>query len=201
MFHGVSDVLEKTNIRYLSESALELSKQGNLLTKVPKSLTSALFLHLNPLRQWPVQVQQQLEWALLMPKNAIGRMQATGAVGMAILSKASYMKGVDKSVYTIAQKASGMNAKEFDDVVKAIHSQGLPQSVDLNMMLHGIVNDAKLSLDASVGKKIFETPTNVIKTPASLGKAVGYTPAELSNTIGTWLFARDRWLIATWSIS
>jgi len=194
VFHGIGDLLEKTNIRGISEASRNIAREGNLLTKVPKSLTSALFLHLNPLRQWPVQVQQQLEWALLMPKNAIGRMQATGAVGMAILSKASYMKGVDKSVYTIAQKASGMNAKEFDDVVKAIHSQGLPQSVDLNMMLHGIVNDAKLSLDASVGKKIFETPTNVIKTPASLGKAVGYTPAELSNTIGTWLFARDRWL-------
>lgn len=194
VFHNIGDVLEKTNIRGISEASRDIARQGNLLTKVPKSLTSALFLHLNPARQWVVQTQQQLEWALLMPKNAIGRMQATSAIGMAMLSKASYMKGVDSSVYKLAQKASGMNAKEFDDVVAAIHKSGIPQSVDLNMMLHGIVNDAKLSLDASVGKKIFETPMNVIKTPASLGKAVGYTPAELSNTIGTWLFARDRWL-------
>lgn len=194
VFHGIGDILEKTNIRGVSEASRDIARQGNLLTKVPKSITSALFLHLNPARQWVVQTQQQIEWAALMPKNAIGRMQATGAVGMAILSKASYMKGVDNSVYKLAQKASGLEAKEFDAVVEAIHKSGIPQSVDLNMMLHGIVNDAKLSLNASVGKQVTEVPMNVIRTPASLGKAIGYTPAELSNTIGTWLFARDRWL-------
>lgn len=194
LFHGIGDVLEKTNIRGLSETARDIAKEGNVLIKAPKTLASTLFLHLNPPRQWIVQMQQLVEWSAIDPSFAIKRLHTVPAIGMAILSRASYMKNVSNGTYRAAQKMSGMDAKEFDDVVNAIHSSGIPQSVDLNMMLHGMFDDAKYVMDKSVGRAVYDRVANVVRAPGQIGKAIGYTPAELSNTIGTWIFARDRWI-------
>ncbi len=193
VFHGIGDILEKTNIRALSEGARDIADTGNAFVKLPKTLGSVLFLHLNPPRQWLVQTQQNIELVAMSPSH-IGNISKIPGIGLAILSRASYFGKHQEGVYKAAQKMSGMDAKEFDAVFNAIYKSGLPQSVDLNMMLHGMYDDMKLSMDKSVGREGVERVVNLIKTPGTLGKMVGYTPAELSNTIGVWMFAKDRWV-------
>ena len=194
IFHGIADVLEKTNIRGIAEGARDVASQGNLLTKAPKTLASVLFLHLNPPRQWLVQTQQLVELSAIDPTYAFKRLRNVPAIGLAVLSRASYMGDHGASVYKAAQKASGLDAKEFDDLFNAIYKSGIPQSVDLNMMLHGMFDDAKWAMDKSVMREGFDRIGNIVKTPGTIGKMIGYTPAELSNTIGVWLFSRDRWI-------
>ena len=193
MFHGIGDVLEKTNIRGLSEGARDIAGTGNVLTKLPKTLGSVLFLHLNPPRQWLVQTQQLVELSAMSP-SFTRHINTIPGMGLALLSRASYFGKHQAGVYKAAQVMSGMPAKEFDDVFNAIYKSGLPQSVDLNMMLHGMYDDMKFAMDKSVGREAFDRVSNVVKTPGILGKMVGYTPAELSNTVGVWLFSRDRWI-------
>lgn len=193
MFHGIGDVLEKTNIRGLSEGARDIAGTGNVLTKLPKTLGSVLFLHLNPPRQWLVQTQQLVELSAMSP-SFTRHINTIPGIGLALLSRASYFGKHQSGVYKAAQVMSGMPAKEFDDVFNAIYKSGLPQSVDLNMMLHGMYDDMKFAMDKSVGREAFDRVSNVVKTPGVLGKMVGYTPAELSNTVGVWLFSRDRWI-------
>ena len=192
-FHGVGDVLEKFNVRGLSEGARDIAGSGNAFVKIPKTLGSTLFLHLNPPRQWLVQTQQLTELTAMSPSFA-RHLNTIPAIGMAVLSKASYMGKAGNGVYRAAQKMSGMSPKEFDEVFDAIYKSGIPQSVDLNMMLHGMYDDMKLTMDKSVGREAFDRVANVVKTPGTIGKTIGYTPAELSNTIGVWLFNRDRWI-------
>lgn len=192
-FHGVGDVLEKFNVRGLSEGARDVAGSGNAFVKIPKTLGSTLFLHLNPPRQWLVQTQQLTELTAMSPSFA-RHLNTIPAIGIAVLSKASYMGKAGNGVYRAAQKMSGMNPKEFDEVFDAIYKSGIPQSVDLNMMLHGMYDDMKLTMDKSVGREAFDRVANVVKTPGAIGKTIGYTPAELSNTVGVWLFNRDRWM-------
>lgn len=193
IFHSIGDILEKTNIRGLSEGARDIAGTGNVLTKLPKTLGSVLFLHLNPPRQWLVQTQQLMELSAMSP-SFTRHINTIPGIGLALLSRASYFGKHQSGVYKAAQVMSGMPAKEFDDVFNAIYKSGLPQSVDLNMMLHGMYDDMKFAMDKSVGREGFDRIANVIKTPGTLGKMVGYTPAELSNTVGVWLFSRDRWI-------
>lgn len=201
-FHLLADSIEDVVPKWLSQNLRDTAGKGNLLVRAPKALASTLFINLNPPRQWTIQTQQLIEWSA-MDANYL-KMAPTTIPGLvsAIMSRASILGDSGEALYKSGRAISGMNAKEFDDTFKAIYNSGLPHSVDLNMMLHGAFHEAKLAMTrrdanmgpmASMGDTISRTVTNIVKFPGVVGKSVGYSPAELANTIGTWLFTRERW--------
>lgn len=192
-FHIAADSFENVVPKYVSQALRDTASKGNLLVRVPKSLASNLFLYLNPPRQWLVQTQQLLEWSALSKDYLKISPRVIPAMQMAIASKATVIGKHGDSVYAAAHKLSGMSKKEFDATVRALYTEGIPQSVDLNMMLHGAFAEAKQMLDPSMAKQIGDFIGQAVKFPGQVGKTVGYTPAELANTIGTWLFTRERW--------
>lgn len=194
VFHNLADVFEKVPFKGLSESTRNFANLGMAPLKAAKTLASTLFLHLNPARQWAVQTQQLWELGLIDPSFAAKAPSQIPALLMGINSYAPMAKDYQKAILNSARKASLMNPKEYDDTLDALMKNGIPESVDLNMMLHGMFDDVTRELGESVGRQIVEGVKNIIRLPGQVGKNVGYGPAELSNTIGAWLFAKERWI-------
>lgn len=192
-FHNLADSFENVVPKWLSQAARDTAGKGNILVRAPKALASNLFLYLNPPRQWLVQTQQLMEWSVMDKDYLKIAPTVIPALQLAIVSKASIVGKHGDLMYAAAHKLSGMTKKEFDATVSALYKEGIPQSVDLNMMLHGAFQEAKQMLDPSTAKQINDFIGQVVSFPGQVGKTVGYTPAELANTMGTWLFTRARW--------
>lgn len=192
-FHMLADSIENVVPKYVSQALRDTAGRGNALVRVPKTMANHLFLYLNPPRQWVTQTQQLLEWSLLDKDYLKIAPTVIPAMQMALLSRASSAAKHSDAIYATAVKLSGMNRKEFDATFKAIYDSGIPASVDLNMMLHGTFNEAKQIMDPSAWEKFSTLATGLAQYPGQVGKNVGYTPAELANTVGAWLFTRERW--------
>lgn len=195
VFNSIANLLEDVKWAgpHLAEGLRQVGKQGNLLVRIPKSLATNLFINLNPPRQWFVQPQQLLELNAISPEYRSRAPMEIPAVIAAVLSRAPHMKKYDQAAYEAAKKASLMKPKEFDEIVDAVYESGLPQAVDLNQMLYGTWEAARFDIDPSKTTKAIDFATNVVKAPGKLGKTIGYTPAEMANNIGTWLYSLDRW--------
>lgn len=196
-WHGAADVLE--NIDVIGAGGAEISralaKQGNLIVRASKSVATTLFIHTNPLRQWVIQPQQLMELNLISPEYMKQSALDIPAIISALHSKATmFPSGGDTMLYNSARKLSGMSPDEFDEVFEAFFNSGLPQAVDLNSMLMGTLQAGKTSIDPSATEKFFNGVGTVVKSPGTIGKQIGFTPAELANITGTWLFTRQRWL-------
>lgn len=190
--HNIADAVDNVAPKYITQALRDYAGKGNLIIRAPRALVSSLFLHLNPARQWTVQTQQLLEWSAI-DKNylKLSPAQIPGII-TAIMSRASMVGRDAEAMYAAGWKISGMKKQEFDETLKAIYDSGLPHSVDLNMMLHGAFHEAKQGLTKTTVEQATSFVGNVVKSPAILGKAIGYSPAELANTVGTWLFTRER---------
>lgn len=193
-FYNLSTVFEKlpVNAKY-HQFLKDIGKKGNLAVRLPKTLATHLFMYSNVPRQWIIQPQQLAELTFLEPLYAVKAPAHISGVFGAILARAKAAKDYRESLEELSFRMSGMNRQEFKDTVDAIHKSGLPQSIDLNMTLHGALRDVERPLVESTGRKVAETAKTVIGFPTGIGKMVGYSSAELTNQIGLWLFARARW--------
>lgn len=180
----------------IADVTREMAKQGNVPVRLGKTLTSHLYLYLSN-AQWFVQTQQLIELSAIQPSLLTKTFTQVPAIVTSILARAPHLGYNDpmrKAVHSAASKFSLMDKKEFDDLVDIIYNSGLPQSVDLNQMLHGMWQQSKVSLDPSLGRQGTDLITNLVSMPGKIGKTVGYGPAELAANVGTWLYARDRFL-------
>ncbi len=191
-FHKIGDVLEDTPFAGFRDTVRDIANKGNLGLKSFKSLANTFFLYLNPIRQWLVQPQQILEYSVVEPAF---RKHATAipSILLGVLSKASDVKPYEIVMAKIAQKISGLDKTEYDSIVKALYNSGLPQSVDMNMMLHGGLDDLASKVDESMGRKAVSFASNAVNLPGQIGKSIGYSPAQMSADIASWLFAKARW--------
>lgn len=195
-FFTISDELEKLPFQLPHQLAKDMARQGNLVVKIPKMLGTKLFIDTNVLRQYFVQPQQLLEIAAgdadIAKHIGLNVSQVSGAV----IARAKMLEGVHDPMHKALRAASGMDAAKFDATVEAIYSSGLPQSIDLNMMLHGMFNDVDRALVESTGRKFWEGTKSTVNLPFKVGRSVGYSTAELGNQIGMWLASQERWIKA-----
>ena len=199
-FNNIANVLE--NIKFagpqISDMLREVGRQGNLPVRLTKALASHLFIYMNPPKQWLVQPQQLLELNVISPTYASRAATEIPAIIAAVISRAPHMRGREgfgKAAYEAAKLASRMDGKEFDKTVDAIYNSGLPQAVDLNQMLYGTWQQASFQIDPSAARQAIDFTSNIVAAPGRLGKTIGYTPAEMANNIGTWLYSKDRWQV------
>jgi len=203
-FNALGEVMEKLP-GTLHRAPKEVAEWGNLFAKLPKSIASHLFLYLNPLRQPLVQTQQLLELAVIDKVMAekvglniapvmlalMDKAQAYGATSL----KAGAIKTIAKSVTKVfGKQLTPLKMEDFDEVVEAIYESGLMHSVDLNMMLHGMVSDVQRPLKESIAHKGLALGRGIISGPGKVGKSVGYSPAELANQVGLWMFEKEQWV-------
>lgn len=191
--HLIADNIENVVPKWMSQALRDTAAKGNIPIRALKSLSSNLFLYLNPPRQWLVQTQQLLEFSAINKDYMKIAPTVIPSIMMALGSKGTLVGKNGEALYAMAHKMSGMSKGEFDATVKAVYTEGIPQSVDLNLMLHGMLHQAKQDLNPSVAEHASNLLTQFVKFPGNVGKSIGYNQAELANTIGTWLFTQARW--------
>lgn len=190
--HAVADILEKWKIP--ASLVRDVANKGNLLFDWPRQAASLMFIHLNPVKQWLVQPAQLLEMYAISPTRAAQNMVDLGAIRLAIASEAPVLKGKGSAIYDLAKKmAPGMDKREFDMTVKAIKESGIMQSVDLNMLVHGVFTDVERGLVEGSWEKVYNDVASVPKAGSQLARSVGFDFAELNNRIGLWLQVKDLW--------
>lgn len=193
--HKIADVVEDSRLGGFSEEIRDIANKGNLGLKSVKSLANTLFLNLNSLAQWIVQPQAILEYAVMSGRFR-EQMHMIPGLLVNMLSRASDVKPYKGVMSKLARNIS-TEKTEFDAIADAIYKSGLPQSVDMNMMLHGGLDEANKALALQGGKKVMDdigrTIAYIPDTASKIGKAVGYSPAQLTADIGSWLFAKGRW--------
>lgn len=194
LFFWVGDIFEKLPVPGLHQLAKDIGQKGNLLVKAPKQFGTTMYMYLNPVRQWFIQPQQLLEMAFLDKDIAKTVAFQTAPITGALISEARSLTQQSTVLKTTLQKVSGLSPTEFNATLDAIYKSGIVQSVDMNMVLHGMFNDVERALVESTGKQFYEGAKNVVKSPIAVGKGIGYTPAELTNQVGIWLASKERWI-------
>lgn len=193
VMNGIGDVLEKVKYTGFNDVIRKSAQSGNPIVRAAKGLGHTLFLKLNPARQWLVQTQQQLELYAMNPAFAMRAIRQTPGVFAGVMSKADKLATYDKALYETGRVISGLG-KEYDEIVEAVLRSGIPESVDLNMMVGSIFGDVSRGIRESTGRRVWEGMKTAGNIAPNIGNKLGYGSAEFSNTLGTWLFARERWI-------
>ena len=195
-FNALADIFEKWKFTdSLAPVTRDVARKGNVLAEGPRQAASVMYINLNPIRQWLIQPAQLMELYAINPQTAIQRMSDLAAVRVALASSASILGKNGDAYYNMARKmAPTMSKQEFDDTVKAIRESGILESVDLNMLVHGVFNDVDRAMVEGTWAKAFNNVMSVPKSTSRLARSVGFDFAELNNRIGLWLIARDRWV-------
>lgn len=195
-FHNLADMLD--NWKVPADIARSMGNKGESVFSTAKKLASVLFINLAPQRQWIVQMQTILEMAALYPLNAVNVIRDTFAYRGALLAEAEVLAGIgdgkgSKYLKDMFSKMSTAEKEEFTKTLDAIKRSGLMESIDLNMLVHGVFTDLNEPLIRSTTSKVAGAPLKVGKTISSAGRMVGFDLAETTNRLGLWLVAKDLW--------
>lgn len=190
--HKIADKIEGWQNNLPAEKVREIANKGDLFRKGLKSLGTNLFLNLGPAAQWIVQTQVILPFAMV-ERGFRNSMHMLPALMISTLGKASHGKPYKKLIDEAAATLSMEKRAEFEAIADAIYKVGIPQGVDLNMMLHGGLDEISQPLVKGLGQKSVDAIGQVISKPGQIGKTIGYTPAQLMADMAGFLFAKARW--------
>lgn len=191
--HTLADTLEDFKLNVPSDMVRDLAGKGDLFRKGIKSLSNQLFINLNPVAQWVVQTPQILEFALVSPTFAKNSLKMLPALLVNMLGRAGHSRPYAGIMGKLAENISLSDKAEFNKIADAIYDAGLPQAVDMNMMLSGGLDDLGKPLVQGLGQKAMNLPQQVLSVPGQAAKRIGYTPAQMMADMAGFLFAKERW--------
>jgi len=194
--HTIADLID--GWRVPSDIARTMGNKGESVFSSAKKLASVLFINLAPQRQWIVQMQTLLEMAALYPIKAVNVFRDTLAYRGALLAEAEVLSGIadgkaSKYFKENFAKMSSDEKVEFTKTLEAIKKSGLMESIDLNMLVHGVFTDLNDPLIRSTASKVAGAPLKAGKILSAAGRSVGFDIAESTNRLGLWLVAKDLW--------
>jgi len=195
-FHALADIFDKW--KFPADILRKIGNKGNFLVTAAKTIASTLFINFAPQRQWLVQMQTLLDMSMITPLDAPRIFKDTLAIRGALMAETDlFKKGklapAAEYLYNIFGKTSSLTKEEFNATVKAIRDSGLLESIDLNMMVHGVINDLNDPLIRSPGERVLAAPGDALSRVSKASRAVGFDAAESTNRIGLWLVAKDLW--------
>lgn len=199
VFHSIADITDK--FRNLSDFLRKAGNKGDFVTTALRVFTSTLFINLYPQRQWLVQTSTLLD---IVAMQALGKdkafsvFQDTLAVRFALMAEGNLLNNTKYGAlarYTreTAQKMSSMSKKEFDDTLDAIKMSGLMESIDLNMLVHGVIKDLDTPLVESQVASYAKAVPRGVQQVSRFSRSVGFDAAEFTNRLGLWLAAKEIW--------
>lgn len=190
---GIAKKLEGTPA--IAEYVRGISK-GSGITGAATKLATIKFMHLNPLRQWliqPAQVTELVPMAMATGNSAFIKEASALAHPMfkAILGEAPILPNWIKAfMKKDGNSGTGMNEKEFAEIMEAFKRTGIPTGIDLNSVLHGVFREAGRGLDESWAERFAQGTKKTIMFIPNTGKTLGFTGAEMLNNIFLFLYAK-----------
>jgi hypothetical protein len=191
-FHSTADVMNQYGIKG-DKAVRDLAKQGNVFLRIPNAAATHLLLYNNIAKQWVVQTQNI--WSLHALDPAFIRYGLPNVLPFifATLGKSKYFQGQESTFIKISkfigETLSGIKGKEWDDMYNGFANSGMLQAVDLNQMVLGLKHHGNYTLTPEVHEQIAKGLTQAISLPGNIAKNLGYTPAELTNLAGAWIYS------------
>ena len=196
-FHGIADIIDKRSMsktaRFLSDRTRKLGDKGNLLVKYPKSIVSAAYIHLNPVRQWIIQPAQMMEMQLVNPASWGANLRNMIAVRSYLMASDSINKIDTNAFRELGKTGMAFSKKEFDEVIEAIQRSGMLDSIQKNELVNDMYGNAEKLMNPTRLDKITGRVVNTITKPIGAVRSVGFDFGELSNRIGMYLQAKSLW--------
>lgn len=191
--NSIADVFDKVKVD--GDIVRQWGEAGFVPLRATKAAASNLYIYLKPLRQWFIQTQQWKELVVMNPSfgKEVGKIPALTA---GLLARAHSAKGMQTTIDSLASKG----IPEYAEIVKALEESAITQAVDMNMMVHGIWRDSAKELDPvkvksilGVTDRVLETGSKAAAVPGKIARLFGYDPAELTNQVSLWMYAKHRW--------
>lgn len=206
-FSFTTDKLWKSGLHYAADVLEKIHIPGNLIRDyakhsnpfmLGKKIGSFLYINTNIPRQWFIQPQQALELYALDPLHAPKAFADTQRIALHLMGDhtalAQPMGGIiGKTIKWIARKGQfGSSEQDLLNHVKAIKESGIIDSIDTNVLVHGMFHD-----QAKLVTGVTDRVVGAIKAPFStvnkVGRTLGYDPSEIYNKIGIWVQMKNIW--------
>lgn len=189
--NGMAEIAEKMHI---PADWLRGRKENPLM--IAKKLTFISQILMAPIRQHIIQPANLVEMWLANPSTAGKNMALLPAIRMAMFadSEAAIKTGVSKALSANARsmaKVAGVD--NFEEIYQAIARSGMIQSVDMNLIVHGMIRDVNRALVEGTGEKLVKDTEALVKKPLQMTREYGFDAAELTNRVGNWLQAKSIW--------
>lgn len=150
----------------------------------------AMTIPLRPFRHLPLQAMHAISLAGIDPKIMV---QSFRDAGLLTISMATYQNPEAWKWTLKASKALGYNPEDWADTFNSFRQTGKAYSIDS----HVAVGEANFSWSRSMPETglglAAKWGTNLIKSPVTIGKTLGFDTGELINQATTYMFALKRW--------
>ncbi len=161
---------------------------------VIRSITSAMMIHLNPIRSGVVQASQVLQYSMMAPSYMLNPnrffREYTGLIW-------GHGFGSNKIGSWLGAKVFGVTEPEYQAMIQSWKDSGIPYAADTNLLTSGVLGKGDRGLQESPLEWSGRTAYNAAAALPRIGKAVGFDLGETGvNMLTAWLVARDRWMNA-----
>lgn len=185
---GLDHQISKTGLQGLSKASAEVLLKR--LSKVPPGrmatgATFSLTLGLKPIRQLTLQGMSGLHMMGLSPgltAKSFGEATAM-SIGMGFPDAGRFIA-----------KGLGYSPKEWDTIMHQFRMTGKQYSIDANLYINEVNFKWTHRIAESKAGAIAHTTANALKTPFTIGKAIGFDAGEVYNQMVSWNFARNLWV-------
>lgn len=186
--------------KFLREHAIDFNP-----ARGARNIASIFYIALRPGRQILVQAGQLTQFSFMHPKYMFG----LGGKGSPSFSRELAALSFSRATYgskNAATRAMGekYGAKMFgvsEEEYRVITNEyfrrsGLPESVDTNAFVDGMIKDVERDLLATGAKGALRSITRPLNKAVEIGRRLGFDPGEFVNLTGSWLLARRKFIDA-----
>ncbi len=158
--------------------------------RVARGTAFAMTIPLRPVRHLLLQSTTGLSLMGINPAITVKSFRDTSLMMMSLSTwqNPTLWKSTLKSA-----KLFGHSEKEWTDIFTAFRKSGKAYSIDSNVAIGEANFSWSRSMPDTVAGAVGQAALNVIKSPVTVGKAVGFDTGELANQSLTWLFALKQW--------
>lgn len=190
--HNVADVLEKWRIP--AGYIRDIADKGNLGVTIPKKLSTIMYIHMAPLRQWLVQPAQLAEMHLINPTTFAKSMHDLLLTRMYLSSvlHGKTQKAYEDTILKLVSKSGDVD--DFKATIQAIQKSGMIEGIDMNVLVTGFFKQVDRNLVENTFEKVSRDAAALATSPMKLARSYGFDAAELTNRVGLFLQTKQQWM-------